>query len=103
MQGHGISFNDIGYIIVACDNVLIIDSIFDRTHKLNIGTEGTDVFFQVKRFTNDVLRILKSQACKQISLSEFPSTYSKIFGRNFDITDYGMCNMLDALSELPEG
>ena len=58
---------------------------------------------QVKRFTNDVLRILKSQACKQISLNEFPSTYAKIFGRNFDITDYGMCNMLDALSELPEG
>ena len=58
---------------------------------------------QVKRFTNDVLRILKSQACKQISLGEFPATYSKIFGRNFEITDYGMCNMIDALSELPDG
>ena len=75
---------------------------FQKWQFSKMTTSRNDTF-QVKRFTNDVLRILKSQACKQISLNEFPATYAKIFGRAFDITDYGMCNMLDALAELPEG
>ena len=33
---------------------------------------------QVKRFTSDLLRILKSQACKQIGVLELPVIYSEL-------------------------
>jgi hypothetical protein len=33
---------------------------------------------QVKRFTADILRILKSQASKQITVVELPAVYSKL-------------------------
>lgn len=36
---------------------------------------------QVKRFSADVLRILKSQASKQITVAELPVVYSKLARR----------------------
>lgn len=35
---------------------------------------------QVRRFTSDLLRVLKSKASKQIALSEFPSVYNRVIG-----------------------
>lgn len=35
---------------------------------------------QVRRFTSDLLRVLKSKASKQVALSEFPSVYSRVIG-----------------------
>ena len=32
---------------------------------------------QVKRFTSDILRVLKSQASKQINVKDMPIVYSK--------------------------
>ncbi|CAH1794385.1 unnamed protein product, partial [Owenia fusiformis] len=57
---------------------------------------------QVKRFTSDILRILKSQASKQITFSELPLIYNKVIGKDFDITDYGMCYLEDMLTQLPD-
>ena len=62
---------------------------------LTLGTHNSHVLFQVlgggsrkiitlshrsqlKRFTSDLLRILKSQACKQIGVLELPVVYSKL-------------------------
>jgi meiosis arrest female protein 1 len=37
---------------------------------------------QVRRFTSDLLRVLKSKASKQVALSEFPNVYSRVIGIN---------------------
>ena len=45
---------------------------------------------QVKRFTSDLLRVLKSQASKQVGLMELPSVFEKTLNRKFKISDYGV-------------
>uniref|UniRef100_T1JDT7 Meiosis regulator and mRNA stability factor 1 n=1 Tax=Strigamia maritima TaxID=126957 RepID=T1JDT7_STRMM len=57
---------------------------------------------QMKRFTSDILRILKSQASKQLLLKDFASLYSKCFSKDFKITNYGVCELNDLLDELTE-
>ncbi|XP_046394485.1 meiosis regulator and mRNA stability factor 1 isoform X2 [Ischnura elegans] len=57
---------------------------------------------QVRRFTSDLLRILKSQANKQVALSTFPSTYEKVIGQPFHAPDYGVCYLEDILVEVSE-
>lgn len=37
---------------------------------------------QVRRFTSDLLRVLKSKASKQVALSEFPSVYTRVIGKD---------------------
>ncbi|XP_069692388.1 meiosis regulator and mRNA stability factor 1 isoform X2 [Periplaneta americana] len=57
---------------------------------------------QVRRFTSDLLRILKSQASKQVALSEFPTVYQRVLSRPWDIVDYGVCELKDILGEVSE-
>ncbi|XP_077980745.1 meiosis regulator and mRNA stability factor 1-like isoform X2 [Glandiceps talaboti] len=57
---------------------------------------------QVKRFTQDLLKVLKSQASKQVTVSDFPAAYHRCFSRNWQVTDYGVCELHDLLPELPE-
>ncbi|XP_023712451.1 meiosis regulator and mRNA stability factor 1 isoform X5 [Cryptotermes secundus] len=57
---------------------------------------------QVRRFTSDLLRILKSQASKQVTVSEFPVVYQRVFNRLWDIVDYGVCEFRDMLGEVSE-
>jgi len=57
---------------------------------------------QVKRFTSDLLRVLKSQASKQVGLTELPSVFEKTLNRKFKISDYGVCDVEDILQEVSE-
>lgn len=57
---------------------------------------------QVKRFTSDLLRVLKSQASKQVGLMELPSVFEKTLIRKFKISDYGVCDVEDILQEVSE-
>lgn len=79
---------------------------------------------QVRRFTSDLLRVLKAQASKQVTLSEFPGVYARVLGKfnNFylrqnqnkiqmyqfflgkpwDVVDYGVCDIEDILGEVSE-
>lgn len=57
---------------------------------------------QVKRFTSDLLRILKAQASKQITMSQFPVLYEKTLCRQFDPRDYGLCHLSDLLVQVAE-
>merc|ERR1719419_1996797 len=57
---------------------------------------------QVKRFTSDLLRVLKSQASKQVGLMELPSVFEKTLNRKFKISDYGVCDVEDILQEVSE-
>ncbi|XP_071579394.1 meiosis regulator and mRNA stability factor 1 isoform X3 [Temnothorax nylanderi] len=57
---------------------------------------------QVRRFTSDLLRVLKSKASKQVALSEFPSVYIRVIAKPWDIVDYGVCDIEDILGEVSE-
>ncbi|XP_065214486.1 meiosis regulator and mRNA stability factor 1-like isoform X2 [Planococcus citri] len=57
---------------------------------------------QIRRFTSDLLRVLKSLASKQTTIGEFPSLFEKTIGRPFDPVDYGLCYLEDLLSQISE-
>ncbi|XP_014442569.1 meiosis regulator and mRNA stability factor 1 isoform X3 [Tupaia chinensis] len=57
---------------------------------------------QVKRFTQDVLKLLKSQASKQVVVREFSQAYHWCFSKDWDVTEYGVCELIDILSEIPD-
>ncbi len=57
---------------------------------------------QVRRFTSDLLRVLKSLASKQTTVAEFPSLFEKTLNRTFDPIDYGLCTLEDLLSQVSE-
>ncbi|CAL4082217.1 unnamed protein product, partial [Meganyctiphanes norvegica] len=57
---------------------------------------------QTKRFSSDLLRVLKGQPTKSISLEAFPSAYEKALGRIWNIVDYGVCDVEDLLIEVGE-
>ncbi|KAA0713502.1 Meiosis regulator and mRNA stability factor 1 [Triplophysa tibetana] len=57
---------------------------------------------QVKRFTQDLLKLLKFQASKQVLISDFSQAYHWCFSRNWQVVDYGMCDLLDLLAEIPD-
>lgn len=56
----------------------------------------------MRRFTSDLLKVLKVQPCKQISVLEFPAAYEKVINKPFSPIDYGLCTFEDLLGELPE-
>ncbi|PAA81281.1 hypothetical protein BOX15_Mlig007491g1 [Macrostomum lignano] len=57
---------------------------------------------QVRRFSSDLSKILKLAPAKQCLASELPYYMNRLFGRQFNIADYGVCFLEDMLEELPE-
>lgn len=57
---------------------------------------------QVRRFTSDLLRVLKAQYSKQVTLSEFSTAYQRVLNRPFEVANYGVCRVEDLLSEVAE-
>ncbi|XP_058537181.1 meiosis regulator and mRNA stability factor 1 isoform X2 [Ochotona princeps] len=57
---------------------------------------------QVKRFTQDLLKLLKSQASKQVIVREFSQAYHWCFSKDWDVTEYGVCELTDIISEIPD-
>ncbi|XP_057194060.1 meiosis regulator and mRNA stability factor 1 isoform X1 [Triplophysa rosa] len=57
---------------------------------------------QVKHFTQDLLKLLKFQASKQVLISDFSQAYHWCFSRNWQVVDYGMCDLMDLLAEIPD-
>lgn len=57
---------------------------------------------QVRRFTSDLLRVLKAQYSKQVTLSEFPVAYQRVLNRSFEVVNYGVCRVEDLLAEVAE-
>ncbi|XP_031289022.1 meiosis regulator and mRNA stability factor 1 isoform X1 [Camelus dromedarius] len=57
---------------------------------------------QVKRFTQDLLKLLKSQASKQVIVREFSQAYHWCFSKDWDVTEYGVCELIDIISEIPD-
>ncbi|XP_015121506.1 meiosis regulator and mRNA stability factor 1 isoform X2 [Diachasma alloeum] len=86
----------------------LIDLLEALTHTVQVMGEGNKRVVtlshraQVRRFTSDLLRVLKAQASKQITLSEFPSVYARVIGKPWDVVDYGVCDIHDILHEVSE-
>uniref|UniRef100_A0A3P8Q340 Meiosis regulator and mRNA stability factor 1 n=1 Tax=Astatotilapia calliptera TaxID=8154 RepID=A0A3P8Q340_ASTCA len=57
---------------------------------------------QVKRFTQDLLKLLKFQASKQVAIKDFMQAYHWCFSRDWRVTDYGICDLMDLLTEIPD-
>ncbi|ROL55038.1 Meiosis regulator and mRNA stability factor 1 [Anabarilius grahami] len=57
---------------------------------------------QIKRFTQDLLKLLKFQASKQVVIRDFAQAYHWCFSRNWQVVDYGMCDLMDLLAEIPD-
>ncbi|TSK62619.1 Meiosis regulator and mRNA stability factor 1 [Bagarius yarrelli] len=57
---------------------------------------------QVKRFTQDLLKLLKFQASKQVAIRDFMQAYHWCFSRDWRVIDYGMCDLMDLLTEIPD-
>ncbi|KAJ8897896.1 hypothetical protein PR048_003253 [Dryococelus australis] len=57
---------------------------------------------QVRRFTTDVIRVLKYSPTKQVTLEEFPVIYQRIMNKEWNVVDYGVCTIEDLLGEISE-
>ncbi|XP_044734475.1 meiosis regulator and mRNA stability factor 1 isoform X2 [Chrysoperla carnea] len=57
---------------------------------------------QIRRFTGDLVRILKGSASRQINISEFAAAAEKTLGKVWDPVHYGVCDLDDLLSAIPE-
>lgn len=57
---------------------------------------------QVKRFTQDLLKLLKFQASKQVAIKDFMQAYHWCFSRDWQVVDYGVCDLMDLLKEIPD-
>ncbi|KAG5678345.1 putative Meiosis regulator and mRNA stability factor 1 [Polypedilum vanderplanki] len=55
---------------------------------------------QIRRFSNDLYKILRNQQSKSIYLSNLPQLYLVTYNRVFDVTDYGVCDIQDLLDGL---
>lgn len=55
---------------------------------------------QMHRFKTDLLRVLRSQSTKSISLSHLPMIFEQVQLKKFNITDYGVCDINDILDGL---
>lgn len=86
----------------------LIDLLEALTHTVQVMGDGNKRVVtlshraQVRRFTSDLLRVLKAQASKQVALSEFPIVYSRVIAKPWDVVDYGVCTIEDILSEVSE-
>ncbi|XP_030377881.1 meiosis regulator and mRNA stability factor 1 [Scaptodrosophila lebanonensis] len=55
---------------------------------------------QVRRFTSDLLRVLRANGNNSVLLSQLPGIFSQTQNRSFDVTDYGVCDIVDILDGL---
>ncbi|XP_050298717.1 meiosis regulator and mRNA stability factor 1 isoform X2 [Anthonomus grandis grandis] len=57
---------------------------------------------QMRRFTSDLLRVLKLQPNKQIPIQEFSAAYERALNKPFNPVEYGLCTLDDLLCEISE-
>ncbi|XP_051789959.1 meiosis regulator and mRNA stability factor 1 isoform X3 [Erpetoichthys calabaricus] len=57
---------------------------------------------QVKRFTQDLLKLLKSQASKHVVIRDFVQAYHWCFSKDWNVISYGVCELMDLLTEIPD-
>lgn len=58
---------------------------------------------QAKRFASDLIRILKAQPGKKMTLGQLPFLYEKTLEKSFHVENYGICFIGDIISDIWEG
>ncbi|KAJ3614821.1 hypothetical protein NHX12_018391 [Muraenolepis orangiensis] len=53
---------------------------------------------QLKRFTKDLLKLLKIQDNKEVAMKDFMQAYHWCFCKKWQVTDYGACDLMDLLN-----
>jgi len=56
---------------------------------------------QLKRFTTDIIKVVKAQPAKQIMLEEFPLAYKRVLGKDLNLPHYGVAFVEDVLTDIP--
>ncbi|XP_071966064.1 meiosis regulator and mRNA stability factor 1-like [Antedon mediterranea] len=56
---------------------------------------------QIKRFAQDVTKVLRSQASKQVTLEDLPAAFQRCLSRPFNIVEYGVCEVQDIIVDIP--
>ncbi|XP_037959686.1 meiosis regulator and mRNA stability factor 1 [Teleopsis dalmanni] len=74
----------------------VIQIMGDGENRLITLTHRT----QIRRFTSNLLRVLRAHGNKSILLSQLPTIFSQTQNRNFDVTEYGVCDIVDILDGL---
>ncbi|XP_017475841.1 PREDICTED: uncharacterized protein LOC108366075 [Rhagoletis zephyria] len=74
----------------------VVQIIGDGENRLITLTHRT----QLRRFTSDLLRILRANGNKSVLLSQLPTIFALTQNRSFDVTDYGVCDIRDILDGL---
>lgn len=54
----------------------------------------------MRRFSNDIFKILRNQPSRSICLSKLPQAFMTAHNHVFDVTDYGVCDIDDLLEGL---
>jgi len=84
----------------------LIDLLETLPHVVQVMGEGNKRVVtlshraQIRRFTSDLLRVLKSQPSKQVLVSELPTLFERTLTRPFNPVDYGLCYLEDLLTQL---
>ncbi|RWS32020.1 meiosis arrest female protein 1-like protein [Leptotrombidium deliense] len=87
----------------------LIDLLEAVSHVVQILGEGPKRVLtlthreQTKRFAADLLKVLKAQPGKRLTLIQFPDLFAAVLEKPFCITDYGVCHVTDILEDLWEG
>ncbi|EDW99411.1 meiosis regulator and mRNA stability factor 1 isoform X1 [Drosophila yakuba] len=55
---------------------------------------------QIRRFTSDLLRVLRVNGNNSVLLSQLSLVFTQTQNKTFDITDYGVCDLIDILDGL---
>ncbi|ETE67281.1 Limkain-b1, partial [Ophiophagus hannah] len=74
----------------------LLESVPHVLQILGIGTKRLLTLThraQVKRFTQDLLKLVKSQASKRVVVKEFLHAYHWCFSKDWDVTEYGVCEL----------
>lgn len=86
----------------------LIDLLEAIPHVVQVMGEGSRRLItlshraQMRRFTSDLLRCLKSVPNKQCTLSAFPGVFARVHCRPFDPVDYGLSSLQDLLANVSE-
>merc|ERR1719422_2403009 len=84
------------------------DLLESMPHVIQIIGDGSKTIItlahkaQVRRFTNDLLKMLKNQTEKQFVMSSFSFVFERTFFKPLNIRDYGVCYLSDIMSDIPE-
>jgi len=57
---------------------------------------------QIKRFANEMIRILKNKRQRSMPIEDIPKEYEMMYKKSFNVADYGMCFLQDLVFEIKD-